>query len=201
MLALRRIIEKQAMCREYRGVEPVGRGPVVVVVDESGSMEGPKINNAKALALACAWIAKHQRRWIALVGYSGGCEGTRIALPPAKWDEGALMDWLAHFYSNGTECDVPVAELAAVYWPEFIAQGLPRGKTDVIIITDAQAVISLAAIKAFNAWRAAEKARVTTLVVHGHCAGDLAEISDQVHFPPMIDVDQEAVGKALEEIG
>jgi uncharacterized protein with von Willebrand factor type A (vWA) domain len=68
---LRRIVERQAMCRQYQGVEPVAKGPVIVAVDESGSMEGSKVETAKALALALAWVARHQRRWIALCAYSG----------------------------------------------------------------------------------------------------------------------------------
>lgn len=64
---LRRIVERQALCREHHAVEPVGKGPVIVCVDESESMEGPKIHTAKALALARAWAARAQRRWCALV--------------------------------------------------------------------------------------------------------------------------------------
>jgi uncharacterized protein with von Willebrand factor type A (vWA) domain len=34
---LRRIAERQAVCREHHAVEPVGQGPVVVCLDESGA--------------------------------------------------------------------------------------------------------------------------------------------------------------------
>lgn len=36
---LRRIVEKQALCHEHHSVEPVGKGPIIVICDESGSME------------------------------------------------------------------------------------------------------------------------------------------------------------------
>jgi uncharacterized protein with von Willebrand factor type A (vWA) domain len=58
----RRLVEGQCMSREYRATEPVGKGPVVVVVDESGSMQGDKVHTAKALALALAWVARQQHR-------------------------------------------------------------------------------------------------------------------------------------------
>jgi hypothetical protein len=67
---LRRLIERQTMCRQYQAVEPVARGPIILAVDESGSMEGDKGHTAKALALAMAWVARRQRRWCALVAYS-----------------------------------------------------------------------------------------------------------------------------------
>src|SRR5439155_15114462 len=69
---LRRLVERQTLCRDYHATEPVGKGPIIVSVDESGSMQGDKVHTAKALALALAWIARQQRRWCALVAHSGG---------------------------------------------------------------------------------------------------------------------------------
>jgi hypothetical protein len=68
---LRRLVERQCMQREHRSIEPVGLGPIIVSVDESGSMQGDKAHTAKALALAMAWVARSQKRWCALVAYSG----------------------------------------------------------------------------------------------------------------------------------
>jgi uncharacterized protein with von Willebrand factor type A (vWA) domain len=85
---LRRVAERQALCREHHAVEPVGKGPIVVCLDESGSMEGEKIHTAKALVLALAWIARQQRRWCALVAYSGDSGERLLPLPPGRWDEG-----------------------------------------------------------------------------------------------------------------
>ena len=88
--ALRRVVEGQALCREHHAVEPVGKGPVIVCVDESGSMSGEKVHTAKALALALAWVARSQRRWCGLVAYSGDSGERLLALPPGRWDEGRL---------------------------------------------------------------------------------------------------------------
>ena len=35
---LRRIAERQALCREHNPVESVGKGPVIIALDESGSV-------------------------------------------------------------------------------------------------------------------------------------------------------------------
>ncbi|MGH7225446.1 MAG: hypothetical protein ACRELF_19675, partial [Gemmataceae bacterium] len=35
---LRRLVERQTMCREYQATEPVAKGPIIVSIDESGSM-------------------------------------------------------------------------------------------------------------------------------------------------------------------
>jgi uncharacterized protein with von Willebrand factor type A (vWA) domain len=175
--ALRRLAERQALQHEVRSSEPVGRGPVVVVVDESGSMRGEKIEAAKGLALAVAWVARKQGRWAALVGFSGGTEGTLCVLPPGRWDEAALLDWLAHFYGGGTTLDVPIRELPFAYWPRLLEAGAARGKTDIIIITDAIVHAPAEDVSRFNAWRRAERARVEALVVDGE-PGDLALVAD-----------------------
>lgn len=106
LVTLRRIVERQAMCREHHAVEPVGKGPVVVCLDESGSMSGEKIHTAKALALALAWVARHQKRWCALVAYSGDTDERMLPLPPGRWDETRLLDWLGAFIGQGSELDV-----------------------------------------------------------------------------------------------
>ncbi|OWK39995.1 hypothetical protein FRUB_05885 [Fimbriiglobus ruber] len=64
-------------------------------------MAGDKIHTAKALALALAWIARHQRRWCGLCAYSGDSGERLLPLPPGRWDEGKLMDWLTRSSDGG----------------------------------------------------------------------------------------------------
>ncbi len=81
--ALRRFAERQALCLARSSTEPAGKGPVIVAVDKSGSMHGDKAHTAKALALALAWVARRQRRWCALVAYSGETGERLLPLPVA----------------------------------------------------------------------------------------------------------------------
>lgn len=193
--AMRRFLERSMMCREYRGVESQAMGPVCVVVDESGSMDGDPIENAKAFALSMAWLAKFQRRWICMVGFSGGCEGTYCAMPPGKWDQGALLDWLEHFYGGGTTMDVPLIELPK----RWEALGCPAGKTDVIQITDAIVRVPEAMRKSFMAWKERTKAKYYTIVIGDHVkdGGDLAAISDRLWIVPEIGIDQGAIQELM----
>jgi len=194
--AARRLVERQSMCREHRGVESLGRGPIVVCVDESGSMDGAPVEHAKSFALALAWVARHQRRWVVLVGYSGGTEGTRLAMPPGKWDEGMLLEWLMHFFSGGTDMDVPLAQLPGEWWQEFVKQGMPKGKTDLILISDAICRIPTVMKETFLAWKKAEKVRCISLVLNSP-PGDLAAVSDEVHLCSSLAADGDAVGRCL----
>jgi uncharacterized protein with von Willebrand factor type A (vWA) domain len=189
---LRRLAERQILCREVRAAEPVGRGPVLVCVDESGSMEGEKAHAAKALALALAWVARRQRRWAGLVAYSGDSGERLLALPPGRWDEAALAGWLTAFLGRGSDLDVPLRELPRMY----TQIGAPEGKTDVVLVTDCRCRVPPAVRDAFLAWKKSASARVLTLFV-GDAPGDLAQVSDELYRAAALDPAGEAVGRVL----
>jgi uncharacterized protein with von Willebrand factor type A (vWA) domain len=189
---LRRLVERQTMCREYQATEPVGKGPVCIVVDESGSMAGTKVETAKALALALAWIARQQRRWCALVAFSGSSGERLLALPPGRWDEAALVEWLEAFIGRGSDLDLPLREL-----PDYFRRlRCPEGITDIIAITDAILRIPETLRASFNAWKVQVKARMISLVVRSE-PGDLTQVSDEVHLVSGLDPSTEAVGRVL----
>src|SRR5262249_43381883 len=154
-----------------------------VAVDESGSMSGEKGHTAKALALALAWVARMQKRWIALVAYSGDSGERLLALPPGRWNESALMDWLEQFIGKGSNLDVPVREM-----PPISRQPDARlGKTAVIFLTDALGRIPAELQQQFVAWKRAVKARLITLVIRSQ-PGDLEAVSDEVYTVPSLSV-------------
>ncbi len=189
---LRRIVERQAMCREHHAVEPVGKGPIIVVNDESGSMEGVKAHTAKALALALAWVARKQRRWAGLIAFSGDAGERLLALPPGRWDESKLCDWLSAFIGKGSDLDVPIKELPRMY-KEI---GAPSGITDVVMVTDAKCRIPADVRERFLAWKQSARVRVVSLII-GSVPGDLEHISDEVHRVPALDPTSDAVGRVL----
>ena len=187
--AMRRYLERGLMQRDYRGIEPKARGPIVVVVDESGSMSGDPIAMAKAFALAMAWVARHQDRWICLVGFSGCCPVNVLAMPPGRWDQVAMLDWLEHFYSRGSDRDVPLVELPAA-WPSL---GCPAGDTDIIQITDAYCHIPLDMARDFRAWKEASKAKYYTIVLGHSEPGDLYAVSERTWCLRDLSIDNEAI--------
>lgn len=192
---LRRLVERQTLCRQYQSVEPVGKGPIIVCIDESGSMEGEKANTAKALALALAWVARSQKRWCGLVAYSGGSPPRSLTLPADRWDEGKLCDWLSAFIGYGSEIDVPVREMPWLY----AEMGAPKGATDLIFLTDALCDIKPAVSVPFMEWKAAEKVRLITLVIgtRDPSKSGLAQISDECHAVPSLAATAVAVDRVL----
>ncbi len=194
--AMRRMAEGQMICRKHKGFERVGKGPIITVVDESGSMSGEPIITAKAIALTMARIAKHQKRWAGFVGFSGGSEGTRLAMPPNKWDSTKLMSWLEHFYSGGTDLDVPVIQMPDKYWPEFVKAGMPVGKTDVVFITDACLSAPPAYVAKFTKWKHEQQVKAYGIIVRAE-PGDMAKLCDQCWTVDSMTLAEEAVQTVL----
>jgi uncharacterized protein with von Willebrand factor type A (vWA) domain len=162
------------------------------IVHNSGSMHGSKVHDAKALCLTIAWIARKQNRWCGLVAYSGDTGHSLLALPPSGWDEEKLLDWLEYFAGGGSNLDIPVREM-----PEFYERlGAPKGKTDLVFVTDAICNLHEYDRDRFNAWKQEAQARLVTLVLRLE-GGDLSSISDEVHYLPAIEPDGEAVRRVL----
>jgi uncharacterized protein with von Willebrand factor type A (vWA) domain len=113
-------------------------------------------------------------------------------LPPGRWDESALADWLAEFLGRGSDLDVPIAEMPTYYQK----LGAPPGVTDVLFITDACCRIPEELRGRFLAWKQAVRARVHALVLNSQ-AGDLAAVSDEVHLLATLDATEAGVEKVL----
>jgi len=189
---MRRLVERQCLCREFEAEERVGLGPVVLVVDESGSMVGHRNESAKAIALTLAWIARKQGRWCGLVAFSGGTGHRVLSLPPERWKQVDLLDWLQSFLGGGSDQDVPVGEMAAI----FTEIGAPVGKTDLIYITDAELSISQKKAEAFKAWKVSVQARLISLVLNSD-PGQLSSISDEVHLINSLDPTEVGIRKVF----
>jgi uncharacterized protein with von Willebrand factor type A (vWA) domain len=188
--ALRRYTERTQLQRQFRSPQHKGKGPIVLTTDESGSMGGERNATAKAVALAFAYIAQKQKRWLCLVGYSGGCKPNVVVIQPDRaWPREKVIDWLEHFYSGGTNRDIPTAELPEL-WPGLKC---PEGKTDIISVTDALVLLSTAEVRRFNQWRARINAAYYTIVLGQQSRaersawGGIGEISDRVWGCPRLD--------------
>tara|TARA_Y100000385_G_C13109244_1_gene651208 strand:- start:5468 stop:6952 length:1485 start_codon:yes stop_codon:yes gene_type:complete len=183
--ATMRLLENRAMVRDHRKNEPIGAGPIVIVCDESGSMHGEHIHQAKAISLAMYWLAKQQNRWCCLMGFSGGDSPNLLTLKPEDQQDMTeqVFDWCEHFFSGGNECDLPIYEMPSL-WKKLEA---PEGKTDVLMVTDAHADASELAVSDWNEWKANSQAKVTTICIGGYldednCTGTIPAISDSVEF-------------------
>jgi uncharacterized protein with von Willebrand factor type A (vWA) domain len=113
-------------------------------------------------------------------------------LPPDRWNQVDLLDWIQLFLGCGSDQDVPVQEMPAIF-TEICA---PLGKTDLIYVTDAELRISEKKASAFKAWKASVQARLISLVLNSD-PGDLTSISDEVHLINSLDPTEVGIRKVF----
>ena len=175
-----RLLKNAMTQKEYTSPEHIGRGPVVVVVDESGSMFGPEIMEAKAMTLALAWIARNQGRWFAAVAFNNREHGRWHIQRPDDSDSDEFMDWLESFMSGGTRSHVHEQDVPN-RWEELMqdAGEGEAGKADIVTITDG--LFSLRDIDGWNKWRAERNIKHTVIGVGCSIeSGQICQIADDV---------------------
>tara|TARA_Y100001963_G_scaffold48513_1_gene68173 strand:+ start:2002 stop:3366 length:1365 start_codon:yes stop_codon:yes gene_type:complete len=192
LITLKAIIEQAAMCYSMKDVENVGKGPIVVYVDESGSMYGEPIAQAKGIAVTMYWIARHQRRWCLLSGFSSHSQGHYIAIPPNATADARLVDWLEHFYGQGTDLYQPLISIPS----QWATIGVPEGKTDILLITDDCCHVPDDMARKFNEFKQRVDATMTTIVINAQF-GNLGSVSDRHYLVNDLDLDQDAVRETL----
>jgi uncharacterized protein with von Willebrand factor type A (vWA) domain len=125
---LRDLTERRCVQYQLTGAEPLGRSPLVVALDKSGSMEGEKDIWATAVALALLEVVQRQRRPFALLAFESLVRFETVVDPGGTLPEEAL------FVGCGGGADIGCAVRRAL---DIIAErpGVMR-KADVVLITD-----------------------------------------------------------------
>lgn len=117
---------------EHKIGSPEERGPVVVVVDESGSMDGDRDVWAKGVALGIFARCRAERRPFAVVRFSTSTRLHEFRTPAAaKFEE--LRKWTSEFLNGGTEIGRGLKVAA-----EFIRQSRAFKRADIVLITDGE---------------------------------------------------------------
>jgi len=139
-----KFIEKRLPQYELIHHEPQGRGPIILAIDESGSMDEPAVPNesttkevwSKGIALALLAIARLQKRDIAIIHFASRNQiKTQFFIKGQASPEEALQ--IAEFFYDGGTAFEPWMEKTL----ELIDQST-FDKADVICVTDGLASIS-----------------------------------------------------------
>jgi len=154
---LRRLVEGQALQYDTKGKEQLGKGPIVLCLDQSGSMEHQD-TISKGFTLALMSIARKQRRDFALILFSNRAKGPQI------FEKGRItIDDMANFASvfldGGTNFNEPLLKAAEVI------QQSRFNKADIIFVTDGDASLSDGFICDWNALKAMKDFRVLSLLL------------------------------------
>ena len=131
---LARLLQRQALTYGMQGKEPQARGPIIVLLDESGSMRaGGKDTWAKAVCLALLSTATRQKRDWHLVSFNGGII-RETAIPARQAAMADIQAALDHRCAGGTDFNAPIFRAVELLWHSPTMK-----KADVVIITDGEA--------------------------------------------------------------
>lgn len=156
----------QCSCEEYA---PAGRGPVVLCVDESGSMRGQELLIAKALAVATIRTAKEHNRHAWAVSFD-----TRTETHDTNTLEG-LAAFMRSNRGGGTHFENAIKASMKVIDTDRRAK-----MADILLLTDGCARISSEFAQTFAAWKRRSGARLFTVVVGNGDMQSLSTVADHV---------------------
>jgi uncharacterized protein with von Willebrand factor type A (vWA) domain len=135
ILAIKRVIEREALEYAVSGHESLDRGPLVFCVDESGSMRGSRHEMAMALAVALIEVCAMQKRAFALVHFDSCVRRTWVCRKPATLHPETLFAEIGYFSGGGTDFEPPLVESA-----RLIRDGqIGLKEADVMLLTDGAA--------------------------------------------------------------
>lgn len=171
----RRFVERQLVQVRMEGTEPLGRGPIVVCVDTSGSMDGERTGRefwAKGMALACMSLAIDEERDFALINFSGPGQLRKWQFT-GKPSLDLIVSALEHSFNGGTCFETPLREAL-----ETCKKSKFRN-ADVIFLTDGEAAVSQEFLASFQADKRAIGMRVFSVLI-GFNSQTLRPISDGI---------------------
>ena len=133
--------ERRLLQYDLEGREPEGRGPIILALDESGSMEelaGGIIKDvwSKSVMLGLLSIARHQRRDLAVIHFSGLGQLRTSVFPRGESTPLELIDAVEFFFGGGTVFDPWMEEAVGLVDQDRF------DRADVIVVSDGIAHIS-----------------------------------------------------------
>lgn len=169
LLFFKKFTEHGLMQYKLRGTEKVGKGPIVVAWDSSGSMGAEDKDGftremwAKATALALLDIAKSQNRT-----FHGICFGSRNEIMEFRFPKGVgtvdqVLDMAEFSFMGGTDFESPLSKAMEVVEQEFNEEG--KAKADIIFITDGACNVSQEWLLQYNEAREKTGARVFGIMI------------------------------------
>jgi uncharacterized protein with von Willebrand factor type A (vWA) domain len=135
-----KLIEGSALTYELRGREHRSEGPIIIAVDESGSMSGAPDEWAKSIALALMEIAARQGRQFAYVHFDTRVSRVDEVREPRKFSIKQIEELATYFTGGGTIIGNALDHCAGMLEGAAntrLADGAkPWKRADIILVTD-----------------------------------------------------------------
>lgn len=188
----KRLLEREIEQFDTKGREHVGRGPIIVCKDTSGSMDGAPNHWASAMYLAVESVAAQQRRDSVLINFSSPGQ-----LKVSEFDKKAgfikYIEEASFMFNGGTCFETPLKKAL-----EFIEMSKYK-KADVLFISDGVCTVSEKFLENFNKVKREKEFRVVTILVNlgGFDVSAVNSFSDKVLLVSDLQKDQDVLETAF----
>lgn len=169
---LRRYVEGQTLQYETKGPEQLGKGPIILCLDQSGSMSGQD-TISKGFALALMSIARKQKRDFAWIPFSSN------AAAPLIYERGKItvqdMIQLATiFLGGGTSFEPPLRVASQVIQQSRFNQA------DIVFVTDGESHVSERFLQSWNVLKDKKGFAVLSLLLGRESVQGVEGFSDRI---------------------
>ncbi|MCF6095077.1 VWA domain-containing protein [Microaerobacter geothermalis] len=168
---LRRFAEGQTLQYSPEGKETLGKGPIILCLDQSGSMNRLD-EQSKGFALALMMIARKQKRDFALILFSTVTKTLIYEKGKIKTDD--LVELATTFLGGGTHFDKPLLEAVKIIEKSRFK------KADIIFVTDGEANLYSKFIENFQHKKKEKQFQVLSIVLGDEKTDTVKLFSDEV---------------------
>lgn len=156
-----------------KGKTALGRGSIIFILDQSGSMEGLD-EQSKGFALGLISIAKKQKRNFAYIPFSSYLGRVR-EFPEGSIQPQEMIDIATEFIGQGTNFLYPLERAVEIIKKDKF------NDADVVFVTDGESSINHKFVKEFNANKEKYQFSVVSLVIGRRgSVKDVESFSDRV---------------------
>lgn len=151
------------------------RGPIIVCLDASGSMQGAPETIAKAVTLEAVRIASAEKRECFLYAFSGPTQVAEFDLSTKRDGIQALLAFLGCSFHGGTDVAEPMnralKQVETAKW----------SRADIIIVSDGEFPVPTSTASAVDSARKMLQLRVHGLLIGAQQSGGMSAICNPVH--------------------
>lgn len=185
---LERLAESQLLSKKYRGIEKIGQGSIICLVDNSGSMAVGAASRdrsglsreafAKAFALALLDQARAADRDFVGINFSSSNQISVFRFPKGKGDINLVLQFIEEFFGGGTDFMQPLDLAVDILEAEFNDAGLMRA--DLVMITDDDCRVTPQWLAKYQTRKEKLGFRTFGVAVGTNAGNALASLSDNV---------------------
>ncbi|NKC10890.1 MAG: VWA domain-containing protein [Gammaproteobacteria bacterium] len=155
--------------------ERLERGPIIVCLDTSGSMQGTPETVAKALTLEAMRVAHQEKRACYLYAFGGPQEVIEHQLELTAQGLTELMAFLIKSFHGGTDIQAPLERALAKQDTE------DWKRADIMIVTDGEFSLPFDTVELINKAKEQDKLRVHGVLVGNFHSAAIEKLCNPVH--------------------